>query len=40
MDRAFGLLLQYPDDYGDVRDLRPTIEKAHAADCSWRWRAI
>ena len=31
MDRAFGLLLQYPDDYGDVRDLRPIIEKAHAA---------
>ena len=31
MDGAFGLLLQYPDDHGDVRDLRPTIEKAHAA---------
>jgi len=31
MDRAFGLLLQYPDDHGEVRDLRPLIEKAHAA---------
>jgi glycine dehydrogenase len=31
MDRAFGLLLQYPDDHGEVRDLRPIIEKAHAA---------
>jgi glycine dehydrogenase len=30
-ERAFGLLLQYPDDTGDVRDLRPIIEKAHAA---------
>jgi glycine dehydrogenase len=31
MDRAFGILLQYPDDRGAVRDLRPIIEKAHAA---------
>src|SRR6478735_9932227 len=31
MDRAFGLLLQYPDDHGEVTDLRPLIEKAHAA---------
>jgi glycine dehydrogenase len=31
MDQAFGLLLQYPDDRGEVRDLRPIIEKAHAA---------
>ena len=31
MDRAFGLLLQYPDDHGEARDLRPIIEKAHAA---------
>ncbi len=31
MDRAFGLLLQYPDDHGEIRDLRPIIEKAHAA---------
>ncbi len=30
-DRAFGLLLQYPDDRGEVRDLREIIEKAHAA---------
>ena len=30
-DRAFGLLLQYPDDTGEVRDLHPIIEKAHAA---------
>ena len=31
MEPAFGLLLQYPDDHGDVTDLRPLIEKAHAA---------
>ncbi len=31
MDEAFGLLLQYPDDHGEVGDLRPIIEKAHAA---------
>jgi glycine dehydrogenase len=31
MDKAFGLLLQYPDDHGEVGDLRPIIEKAHAA---------
>jgi glycine dehydrogenase len=31
MDKAFGLLLQYPDDHGEIRDLRPIIEKAHAA---------
>jgi glycine dehydrogenase len=31
LDRAFGLLLQYPDDHGETRDLRPLIEKAHAA---------
>jgi len=31
MDKAFGLLLQYPDDHGEVGDLRPLIEKAHAA---------
>jgi glycine dehydrogenase len=31
LDRAFGLLLQYPDDFGEVADLRPIIEKAHAA---------
>ena len=31
MDRAFGLLLQYPDDHGEIRDLRPIIERAHAS---------
>ena len=31
MASAFGILLQYPDDHGEVRDLRPIIEKAHAA---------
>jgi glycine dehydrogenase len=31
MDKAFGLLLQYPDDHGELNDLRPIIEKAHAA---------
>ncbi|HJR58074.1 MAG TPA: aminomethyl-transferring glycine dehydrogenase [Vicinamibacterales bacterium] len=31
MENAFGLLLQYPDDHGEVRDLRPIIDKAHAA---------
>jgi glycine dehydrogenase len=31
MDRPFGMLLQYPDDHGEVNDLRPLIEKAHAA---------
>jgi len=31
LDRAFGLLVQYPDDRGEVRDLRPIIERAHAA---------
>jgi len=31
LSRAFGLLLQYPDDYGNVGDLRPLIERAHAA---------
>ena len=29
--RAFGLLLQYPDERGAVTDIRPAIEKAHAA---------
>ncbi len=31
LDNAFGLLLQYPDDHGAVMDLRPIVEKAHAA---------
>jgi glycine dehydrogenase len=30
LSRAFGLLLQYPDDRGGIVDLRPTIERAHA----------
>jgi glycine cleavage system P protein (glycine dehydrogenase) len=30
-ERAFGLLLQYPDDRGEIRELRPIIDKAHAA---------
>ena len=30
-NRAFGLLLQHPNDRGEVRDLRPLIERAHAA---------
>ena len=31
LDKAFGLLLQYPDDRGEVKDLAPLIERAHAA---------
>jgi glycine cleavage system P protein (glycine dehydrogenase) len=31
IERAFGLLLQYPDDHGQVSDLRGIIERAHAA---------
>jgi glycine dehydrogenase len=31
MEKAFGLLLQYPDDHGEVRDLRAIIDRAHAA---------
>jgi glycine dehydrogenase len=31
MEKAFGLLLQYPDDHGEVWDLTALIEKAHAA---------
>ena len=31
VSRAFGLLLQYPDDRGGLVDLRPAIERAHAA---------
>jgi glycine dehydrogenase len=31
MENAFGLLLQYPDDHGALHDLRPIIDKAHAA---------
>jgi glycine dehydrogenase len=31
LSRAFGLLLQYPDDRGRIIDLRPIIDRAHAA---------
>src|SRR4030095_2274696 len=31
MSGAFGLLLQYPDARGSIADLRPVIERAHAA---------
>ncbi len=31
LDRAFGLLLQYPDSHGQATDLRPLIDRAHAA---------
>jgi glycine dehydrogenase len=31
LERAFGLLLQYPNDRGAVSDLRPIIERAHRA---------
>ncbi len=31
MSRAFGLLLQYPDARGSIRDLTLIIDKAHAA---------
>ncbi len=31
LSRAFGLLLQYPDDRGGVGDLRSAIDRAHAA---------
>ena len=37
-EKAFGLLLQYPDDHGEVADLRPIIEKAHAAGPAGRRR--
>ncbi len=31
LEEAFGLLLQYPGDRGDVRDLEPIIKRAHDA---------
>jgi glycine cleavage system P protein (glycine dehydrogenase) len=31
LGRAFGLLLQYPDERGAVSDLRPIIDRAHRA---------
>ena len=30
---AFGMLVQYPGTYGDVRELAPMIEAAHANNC-------
>jgi glycine dehydrogenase len=30
-DETFGILVQYPDERGSVADLRPLIERAHAA---------
>ncbi|WPC05405.1 aminomethyl-transferring glycine dehydrogenase [Pseudomonas benzenivorans] len=29
---VFGALLQYPDSHGEIRDLRPLIERLHAQD--------
>jgi glycine dehydrogenase len=31
LERAFGLLVQYPDGRGEVRDLRPIVTRAHDA---------
>ena len=31
MDKAFGLLLQYPDDHGEAADLSTIVKNAHAA---------
>jgi glycine dehydrogenase len=31
LSRAFGMLLQYPDARGSISDLRPLIDRAHAA---------
>ncbi len=31
LSQAFGMLLQYPDDRGEIADLRPTTERAHQA---------
>ena len=31
IDSAFGVLVQYPDSHGEVSDLRPVVERAHAA---------
>jgi glycine dehydrogenase len=31
LDGAFGALVQYPDDYGNIEDLHEFIERAHAA---------
>jgi glycine dehydrogenase len=31
LDRAFGVLVQYPDEHGQVTDLAPVIARAHEA---------
>jgi glycine dehydrogenase len=31
IDGAFGVLVQYPDAHGEVSDLRPIVDRAHAA---------
>jgi glycine dehydrogenase len=33
LDRAFGILAQYPDSHGEASDLRPQIARAHEAGC-------
>ena len=33
LDRAFGILAQYPDSHGEASDLRPLIGRAHDAGC-------
>ena len=33
LDRAFGILAQYPDAHGEASDLRPLIGRAHDAGC-------
>ncbi len=38
LDRAFGILAQYPDAHGEASDLRPLIGRAHDAGLSRRGR--
>ena len=38
LDRAFGILAQYPDAHGEASDLRPLIGRAHDAGVSRRGR--
>src|SRR3954470_18079610 len=33
LERAFGILAQYPDSHGEATDLRPLIARAHEAGC-------
>ena len=33
LDRAFGILAQYPDSHGEASDLRPLIKRAHDTGC-------